>query len=277
MYYIKLNIAIEDDYQETLIAELMDMEFDSFQQLDDELITYIPKERFHVGDRERIEHLLAAFPGDGYLKSEEVAVDQNWNEEWEQTIQPQAIGPFLVRPTWSTEEAGPQQILLEIDPKMAFGTGYHETTRLMLQRLPEIIEEDDRVLDAGTGTGILAIAALKLGAGQVIAFDIDEWSITNARENVHLNEVADKITIMQGTHTVVEEDATFDIILANIQRNVITEMMPFLADKLNNGGRLLLSGLQEDDEQIMEESLRENGLYIKSTSQENEWIAVEAG
>ncbi len=276
MKYIKLVIAIDDTYQETLIAELMDMEFDGFQQMDDELITYISKQRFHVGDRERVELLLAGFPGEGFVKSEEVVSEQNWNQEWEQTIRAQTIGRFLVRPTWSKEEAGPQQILLEIDPKMAFGTGYHETTRLMLQRLPEIIDEGDRVLDAGTGSGILAIAAVKLGAGHVFAFDIDEWSITNTRENMHLNKVVDKVTVKQGTHAAVDEEATFDVILANIQRNIITEMIPTFAEHIKKGGRTLLSGLQENDKDKISSTLDVNGFKVKNIYRENGWIAIEA-
>lgn len=276
MKYIKLVIAIEDAYQETLIAELGEMEFDGFQQTDDELITYIARERFHVGDRDRIELLLAGFPGEGFVKSEEVVDEQNWNQEWEQTVRAQSIGRFLVRPTWSIEEAGPEQILLEIDPKMAFGTGYHETTRLMLRRLPEIVERGDRVLDAGTGTGILAIAAAKLGAGDVFAFDIDDWSITNARENIYLNQVADQITLREGTHAAVDKEASFDIILANIQLNIITEMMPFFTNHLRNGGQVLLSGLLESDEDEIRDVLDNNGLDIVKISQENEWIAIEA-
>ncbi len=235
MKYIRLVIAVDEKYQESLIAELMELEFDEFQQTDSELITYIPNQRFHIGDRERIAHVLAAYPGEGYLKSEEIVEEQNWNEQWEKTIQAQTIGSFFVRPTWSGETAAADQILLEIDPKMSFGTGYHETTRLMLKELPDLIEENDSVLDAGTGTGILAIAAAKLGADYILAFDIDEWSITNTKENIYLNKVSDKIEVIQGTHTDVETAVKFDVILANIQQNVITEMMPFLADKLKNG------------------------------------------
>ena len=274
MKYIKLVIAIDDEYQEPLIAELSEMEFDGFQQLENELVTYIPKERFQIGDRERIDQLLAGFPGEAYLRSEEVVAEQNWNQEWEKTIQAQRIGPFLVKPTWSAEEPGKDEILLEIDPKMSFGTGYHETTRLMLQQLPEVINQGDRVLDAGTGTGILAIAAIKLGAKHASAFDIDEWSVTNTQENIYLNEVADQISVEKGTHRDLRYDQSFDVVLANIQQHIISDMMPFFASHLKNGGQLVLSGLLESDEDKIRNTMSENGLSYIQTVQENEWIAI---
>lgn len=275
MKYIKLVIAVDEKYQESLIAELMELEFDEFQQTDDELITYIPQERFHIGDRERIEHLLSSYPGESSLKTEEIVEEQNWNQEWEKTIQAQSIGRFFVRPTWSAKTPSGDQILLEIDPKMSFGTGYHETTRLMLYELPEIIQQGDLVLDAGTGTGILAIASIKLGADHVLAFDIDEWSITNARENIYLNEVAERIQIVKGTYADIKGKAEYDVILANIQQNVISEMIPFFAENLKSGGYILLSGLLETDKDKISNLLLNNGLSVLKKTQENEWIAIK--
>jgi ribosomal protein L11 methyltransferase len=274
--YIKLVISIEDEYQESLITELSDMEFDSFQQLHDELITYIPKEQFQIGDRERIERLLAAFPGEVYVRSEEIVADQNWNMEWEKTIQAQEIGLFLVRPTWSTVTPEADQILLEIDPKMSFGTGYHETTRLMLKQLSIIINKGDLILDAGTGTGILAIASIKLGAKKVIGFDTDDWSITNASENILLNKVADKIDIKKGSMEVIKGEILYDGILANIERNTITEMLPNFSNHLKKEGTLLISGILEDDEELVTGKLNKNNFEHIETMQENEWIAIWA-
>jgi ribosomal protein L11 methyltransferase len=276
MKYVKLVIAIKDEYQESIIAELSEMEFDGFQQLEDEVVTYIPKERFHIGNRERIERLLAGFQGEGYIRSEEVVVEQNWNAEWEKTIQPQSIGQFFVKPTWATKKAEEGQTTLEIDPKMAFGTGYHETTQLMLRQLPKIIEKGQTVLDAGTGTGILAIAAAKLGASHVLGFDIDEWSVTNARENIYLNGVAEQISVEQGTHVEVEVDKKYDVILANIHQQVIADMIPFFSQSLKEDGQLLLSGLLENDENIMREILHKNEIDHHQTFQLNEWICIWA-
>lgn len=274
MKYIKLVIGVKDDYQETLISELLELEFDAFEQLTDKIITYVPKERFSDVNRERIEGILRAYPGDGFIESEEVVADQNWNEKWEKTIQPQIIGSFFIRPTWSQDTAPEDHYQLEIDPKMAFGTGYHETTRLMLQFLPDVISQGDRVLDAGTGTGILAIGALKLGAVSATAFDIDEWSIANAKENALLNGVSNKISIHKGSIEVIEDDETFDLILANIQQNTILDILPALSKAAAAEANVLLSGLLKNDKNSIDKKANELGLQFIEMRRENEWIAL---
>lgn len=275
MKYIKLVIEVSDEYQESLIAELFDMGFDSFEQREDQIITYITKENFGITDRERIDTLLAAYPGDGFISSEEVVADQNWNEQWEETIQPQTVGQFFIKPTWSDEPIPDDKILLEIDPKMSFGTGYHETTRLMLKILNDVINKGDKVVDAGTGTGILSIAAIKLGAKYVLAFDIDEWSISNTEENILLNEVSDFITVKQGSTEVIPEGEEAEVVLANIERNTILEILPDLEKALKDEGALILSGLLEGDKKTVMDHLQER-FNIINVVQENEWVAIHA-
>lgn len=273
MNYIKLVISIDDDYQETLISELLEMEFDAFEQQDGRIITYVPKERFSDVHRERIEGILRVYPGDGFIETEEVVADQNWNEEWEKTIEAQSIGKFYVKPTWHRGSAPADSILLEIDPKMAFGTGYHETTRLMLKLMPDVVNKDDLVLDAGTGTGILAIAAVKLGAAQAFAFDIDEWSITNTKENILLNGVEDQVSVRKGSLGIIPSGSAYDVIFANIERNTILEMLPKLQQLLKKNGRMLLSGLLKKDEEPVSQKLEELDFKIREIRHENEWIA----
>lgn len=275
MDYLKLVIALEERYQESLIAEMAEFEFNAFEQREGRLITYVPKERFAAGDRERIERLLAAHPGGGRIQSEEVVADRNWNEQWEKTIRAQRIGRFLVRPTWSSESVPEGMILLEIDPKMAFGTGYHETTRLMLKLLPGAVEKGDRVLDAGTGSGILAIAAARLGAGRVLAFDIDGWSIDNTRENILLNDVSGIVEVKKGSVEVAGGEGVFDLVVANIQRNTILDMLPAFRGHMDPGGILLLSGLLKSDRREVAAAL-EGDFAVEEVAAENEWIAVRA-
>jgi len=275
MKYIKLVIGVSEEYQEGVIAELFDMDFDGFEQREGQIITYITKENFGISDRERIDQLLAAYPGNGFIESEEVVADQNWNEQWEQTIQAQQIGRFFVKPTWSRESVPKDKILLEIDPKMSFGTGYHETTRLVLKMLADTAQEGDLVIDAGTGTGILSIAAVKLGASEVFAFDIDEWSISNTQENILLNDVADTITVKQGSADVIPEEYKADLLLANIERNTILQLLPNLEAALKNDGILILSGLLETDEALIREELK-SSFRVEEMRQENEWIALQA-
>ncbi|SHF49794.1 [LSU ribosomal protein L11P]-lysine N-methyltransferase [Fodinibius roseus] len=275
MTYIKLEIALPDEYHEPLIAELSEMGFDGFEQRDHQVITYIEKGNLAIADREQIEQLLAGFPGHCFIEKEEVVEDQNWNEQWEQTVGAREIGRFFVKPTWSTDPVPGDKILLEIDPKMSFGTGYHETTRLILKLLPGMVRRDDTVIDAGTGTAILSIAAVKLGASRVLAFDTDEWSIKNARENILLNGVDTRITVVKGSTEVVPATMKADLLLANIQRNVILELLPDFIKSLKKGGNMVLSGLVESDRADIRRRLSQDARVI-DIQQENEWIAIHA-
>ena len=274
MEYVELRISLEDDFHELLIAELFDLDFEGFEQEDDLLVATIPTQRFDDTKREGIEKMLMKFGGESSVLSEKIIPDQNWNEAWEKTIQPQIIGEFYVHPTWSASvpDTG-DKIELIIDPKMAFGTGYHATTRVMLEWLPEVIEEGDKVLDAGTGTGILAIAALKLGAKSAFGFDIDEWSETNAHENILLNEV-ENFDVKLGSTEVIPEGEKYDVILANINRNALIDLVPVLLTFLNDGGKLLLSGLLVEDEPVILKQKSLQKLNHKVTHQHKEWIAI---
>ncbi|SMO89296.1 50S ribosomal protein L11 methyltransferase [Gracilimonas mengyeensis] len=274
MEYIELRISVQDDFQELLIAELFDLDFEGFEQLDNELVASIPTSRFDDSKREEIEKKLMALGGESAILNERVIPDQNWNEAWERTIKPQTIGKFYVHPTWSQspDDIG-DKIELMIDPKMAFGTGYHATTRLILEWLPDIVDEGDEILDAGTGTGILAIAALKLGATSAFGFDVDEWSETNAKENILLNEV-ENLEVKLGSTEVIPEGKKYDVILANINRNALIDLLPMLVPRLKENGRILLSGLLEDDEQTMLKQPALEKLNHLKTKQLEEWIAI---
>ena len=274
MDYIELRISIKDDFQELLIAELFDRDFEGFEQDDDLLIATIPSNRFDDSKREEIERILMALGADSSILSEKVIGPQNWNEEWEQTIQPQTIGKFYVHPTWNSFDGDlGDKIDLMIDPKMAFGTGYHATTRVMLEWLPEVVNKGDKVLDAGTGTGILAIAALKLGANSAFGFDIDEWSETNAKENILLNEV-ENFQVKLGSTEVIPAGGKYDLILANINRNALIDLLPELTEKLSDNGKILLSGLLEEDENIIRNQDSVQKLKYIDTRQHGEWIAI---
>lgn len=273
MDYIRLHINISDDLHELLIAELLDFDFEGFEQEDNLLIASIPASRFDDTIREEIEKIIYQFE-DATIEQEELVNPQNWNKKWEETIEPQTIGSFYVRPTWTPNRNGSSELIeLLIDPKMAFGTGYHATTRLILSWISEFIIEGDKVLDAGTGTGILGIAALKLGATSVFGFDIDEWSKTNADENIALNDVSN-FEVKLGSIEVIPEDSTFDIVLANINKMALMELIPSLSEKIDEDGFILVSGLLEQDEKDMMEVAEANSLTHVETRQLGEWIAI---
>ncbi len=272
MKTVALVIQVEEDLQEYLIAELTDLDFEGFEQEEHVLRAFVPAARWNEVAREQIEQWLVAHGIDAPVR-EEVIEPQNWNRQWEETIRPIAVGRFLVKPTWAERPPGlGDRILLEIDPKMSFGTGYHESTRLVLRFLPDVVQAGDRVMDAGTGTGILAIAAVKLGAAAAIAFDIDEWAQENAVENVYLNEAAGRVTFREGSLDVVPETG-FDVIIANIHLSVLVEMLPAFAEKARPGGRLVMAGLLRTDRERITEAAAASGFALVGEDVENEWWA----
>ncbi len=274
MEYIRLTIALHQSFHELLIAELFDMDFDGFEELNEETLSAsIPARVFDDSKRSEIEQILFKYQNQSKILTEEVIQAQNWNHNWEQSIKPQNIGKFYIRPTWGPKSDNKHDIELIIDPKMAFGTGYHATTRLILECLPEIIKNEDTVLDAGTGTGILAIAALKLGASSAFGFDIDEWSEENAKENMVLNDI-DHLEVKRGSIETIPKGRKYDVILANINRNALLELVPKLENHLKKGGNMLLSGLLFDDEEKMLEIVHQQSLKHVFTRQQQEWIAI---
>ncbi len=205
-----------------------------------------------------------------------VTEDQNWNASWEKTIRPIRVTDSLViTPSWHEVQSVDGHIVLVIDPKMSFGTGYHETTRLSLRLLECLLRPSMRVLDVGTGTGVLAIAAAKLGASSVTGSDIDEWAFRNAGENAERNAVSDRVRILQtpvGSVTQTE----FDLIVANIQLDVIGELLGDMVSRLTADGVLILSGLFETEKPALSQLLARHSLSISEELAENEWIAIAA-
>lgn len=272
--YLEIDILIPSDYQEILISELIDLDFDGFDQYDDYLLAYIPQSRFNDVSREQIELWIAAQRVPCELRGERIYEPQNWNEEWEKTIQPMLVGSFFVRPTWTPVETPDGAYLLEIDPKMAFGTGYHETTRSMLRMIPHAIKGGESVLDVGTGTGILAIAALKAGAANAFGFDIDEWSSVNATENAIINQVTERFTVLEGSFEVIKEGSLYDVVLANVNRNMLLETAEQITSLVKSGGILLLSGLLDVDEEVILAKSEYAAMTLVERMQENEWICL---
>ena len=273
MDYIRLHISISEDVHELLIAELLDFDFEGFEQEQDSLIASIPAARFDDTKREELQKIIYQFENASII-NEELVAPQNWNRKWEESIEPQTIGSFYVRPTWA-ESVDLDSNLTEllIDPKMAFGTGYHATTRLILEWVSDVIKPEDSVLDAGTGTGILGIAALKIGAKSVFGFDLDEWSETNAQENIALNGVSN-FDVKLGSIEVIPKHSSFDVVLANINKVALMELIPSLIKDLKPNGYLLLSGLLEHDEQDILGITSTNELQHIETRQLGEWIAI---
>lgn len=209
-----------------------------------------------------------------YTVEENVLEEKNWNEEWERSINVIEISDrIVIKPTFRNYDAKPGQIIISIDPKMSFGTGEHQTTKLMLLFIEKYVKPGMRVLDVGSGTGVLAIAATKLGAASAVAVDNDEWCLINGKENCELNNVADKVDVSLGVvQDISEKD--FDFVLANIQKNILMEISDELVNRLSGKGMLILSGLLESDESDIKQEYGKLGLKIIDKQQMGEWIAV---
>lgn len=227
---------------------------------------------------------------DSFKIEENIFEDKNWNEEWERSINVIEISDrIIIKPSFRNYEpkksALDGQIIITIDPKMSFGTGEHPTTKLVLQLLEKYVQKNSKVLDIGTGTGILSIASIKLGADFVLAIDNDEWCIENSKENIKLNNVEDKIEVQLAEINQIREN-NFDLILANIQKNVLLDIAEEIMSKLKKEGFVILSGLLAEDENDILKKYKElsafGGFSFVETKQSSaiggeggdEWIGV---
>jgi len=205
--------------------------------------------------------------------------NKNWNKEWENTIEPVYIkDKIIIYPSWKKDKLNDPEgkILIEIDPKMSFGTGHNETTQLVLELMSENIENsDEKMLDYGTGTGILTIAGIKLGISRGVAIDIDSDAIENAEEYFKRNLVQEKVKLVKANITEIEEDA-FDVICANIIRSVIIENIEHISGKIKPNGKLFLSGILLSEDQEILEYLTQYYFEIQDIISSAEWIGIYA-
>ncbi len=205
--------------------------------------------------------------------------DEDWAEAWKAHYHPVRIGrKLLVRPRWAQADLQPGDVEIALDPGMAFGTGTHPTTQLCLEALEDRMQPGLRVLDLGTGSGILAIAAAKLGAASVLALDIDPVAVTISQENIEQNGVAEKITTQTGSlESVVTSARRFDLIVVNILAKIIIAMCDeHLGDVVRPGGVALFSGIIDEQTGDVEAALRKTGLEPIARRQQGDWVLVEA-
>lgn len=244
-----------------------------FHQTDATLTAYVPADAWSLTVREALRAHLRADGYDRALSVEPVS-PQNWNATWEQTIAPLRVGSFLLCPTDAEAPDRPADVtLLRVDPEQSFGTGHHATTRLALRLLEESVTPGARVVDWGTGTGVLAIAACHLGARSVLGVDTDPTAVENARANVVRNEVADYVDIRAGSADAVPESPV-DVIVANLTRGTLLDLLPALRDRLTASGTLILSGLLTSQEAQIRDVLPDHGLTVDRAYTEDGWWAA---
>jgi ribosomal protein L11 methyltransferase len=221
------------------------------------------------------ERLESALPeGAGFELSWDWMENQDWAAEWKRGLAPRVVTPRLVvKPTWTSWDAAPGQIVLDVDPQMAFGTGEHATTRGCLRLLDGVIQPGDRVLDVGSGSAILAIAAVRLGAADALAVEYDPDANLNARENLEQNDVVGRVRIVEAMAdpAFLQAQEPFDLILANILSGVIRPLLPSFRAALRPGGRLIVSGILRTEHPAVVEDAIAAGFRVDQVDQEEEW------
>jgi ribosomal protein L11 methyltransferase len=255
---------------EILIAELGYAGFESFVENDEGLTAYIQKNDWNAFILEDI-HILSSDEFEITYQFNEIE-QTNWNEEWEKNFKP-IIVDNLVTVRAPFHKVPKTKYDLIIEPKMSFGTGHHETTHMMIQHILKNDFRNKSVLDMGCGTGVLAILAEKVGAIKLDAIDIDNWCYINSLENVERNG-CENISVFEGDVKLIN-DKTYDIIIANINRNILIQDIPQYAKSLNTNGSLFLSGFYENDLELIIDTCSNYGLVYKDKIVKNTWVAAK--
>ena len=276
MNYTELQLTVSPDYADILTAELAELGFESFIETNEGVNAYIAEPEF---EEQAVQALIAKYAGQTAIAYEVSSLEKkNWNAEWEKGYEPiEVAGPagagVRVRASFHEPDLDRFQYDIIINPKMSFGTGHHETTAMMLEHQLGLNFDEKTVLDVGCGTGILAILAAKMGARAVLAFDIEEWAVENARENADLNHCP-QITVFQGTITDVDVSNKYDVILANINRNVLLTEIPAYTSLLTDEGCLLVSGFYEADAPDVAQKAIDTGLAVGNRLVCNQWTSL---
>lgn len=270
--YTKLSIQATEEQGEILAAYLAEFPFDSFDYADGLFNAYISQSEFENCSNEVEELLHNEGVLDFYFEDIET---QNWNALWESNFKEVEVREcVLIRAPFHKARPHYKGLEIIIQPKMSFGTGHHATTQLMVEMLLDSKIEGKRILDMGSGTGVLAIVAAKLGAKSVLAVEIDDMAEESVRENILLNDVANKIVSVCGDAAAIEGE-NFDIVLANINRNVLLADMGAYAKSLSEGGELVMSGFLKEDVAILAKQAKKLGFKQTVQLSCDEWQAVK--
>ena len=253
-----------------LIAELGMIYYDSFQEMEETLEAYIDEAHY---DEKHLSAVLEKYEISGDFTVEKQD-NINWNEQWEKNFDPVFVDNKVQIRAVFHEPRTDYAYDVVIQPKMSFGTGHHETTHLMVSEQLSLDHSNKRILDVGTGTGILAIMAHKLGASSITATDIDDWCIENSRENFELNHIT-RFEILLGTLDQLALPGNYDIIYANINKNVLLAELPIYSGLLAQNGLLVLSGFYSVDIHDLEEKAAQNNLFLIHSKSRNDWAMMQ--
>ena len=267
--YYEFQITCNEEFKDNLIAELVEEHFEGFEENEVGFLAFIPQSLF---EKNIFEKILNHYNINPVSVPQNTIEQQNWNAQWEASFEPITIGDDIIvkAPFHLLDEHYKYEIIIQ--PKNTFGTGHHETTQLMLQMMLPIDFKNKNVFDYGCGTGVLSIFASMLEAENIDAIDIDEWSAENMIENCALNSITN-ITFKKGDLTIIE-DKKFDLILANINKNILLGSFEKLARLMNRNAQLLISGFYENDLEDLKREAVKDGLVFKDHFVKNDWCAA---
>lgn len=272
MDYIEIKVKINkaNMARDIVVAELGEIGFESFMESEEGVDAYIQESLFCEEEMKNLSSFNHADFKVNYIKK--IIKDQNWNEVWEQSFEPIHVNnQCMVRAPFH-EVANNIEFDIIIEPKMSFGTGHHETTFLMIEELLKMDLKDKVVLDMGCGTGVLAILAEKKQAKQILAVDIDDWAFENTLDNIVKNNCT-KIEVVKGGAECIS-DRKFDVVIANINRNILLQDINNYVKTLNNNGHLLLSGFFSSDMEILLKEASKYVLKLFNSNSKNDWTLL---
>lgn len=279
MKYFEVDFQLSpfsQDACDILAALTADAGFESFEETQHGIRGYVQQPLL---DRQALEDIVNNFPimGTNIIYTINKAEDKDWNEQWEQ----EGFEPIIVGNNRLAIHDGrhlpsqPADISVEIDARLAFGTGTHETTQMICEWMLDMPMKDLRVMDAGCGTGILGIVALKLKASHVTAYDIDEWSSDNTRHNAVINRVDSQLSVYCGDASLLDsKTADYDLVLANINRNILLNDMPRFCQIMKQDAKLILSGFYTEDIPLLEARGKELGLTLTGAKNRDKWVSI---
>ncbi len=273
----RVPLDVQDSLQGFMLTQTT---LEGLEEMQDGDVRYfIPIGEWNADLQDDLAEFLSTLSSEVELRSVEPIEEKNWNAEWEAGIEPiQVTDDLIISPSWKEEEAQAldPKYLIVIDPKMSFGTGHHETTRLCLRLIEKIKLTKMSVLDVGTGSGVLAIYTLMRGAQKAVGIDTDDWAVENVEENRDLNGIAaNRFTVYCGTlTTTIDEAEQFDLILANIHRNILIESKEQIASHALPNSMLILSGLLVYDVAEVVEQYKNAGYQLIEELREHEWSAL---
>jgi Ribosomal protein L11 methylase len=277
--WCQISVRIDEPYQDLLVGQLALLGFSGFVQEEKSLSCFISANKWTSTIRAKfqttLERFKFEFPVVDLSFTVKLIREENWNKTWEkQTGIVEATPHIIIKPSWKKlPKHHRNKIVLHVDPKMSFGTGHHETTRLSLSLLERFLQPKMKVLDFGCGTGVLGIACVKLGAKSVMAVDNDPWAIENTRENIKRNNVQRQMTVRLGSVSALPR-LKYDLIVANIDFRTISRFIKSIVDRTRRKGTIILSGILTSDMPALLPLFEKNLLVPVKLDHENEWTAV---